>query len=132
MAPSLAAYDGQLCIAWTAGDHHLDVMCSSDGIHFPASAFKTSQTSLTAPAMTVEQSATPGQPSCLVLAWMGTNGRINYMSTTTGMTGFSEVVTLPQFGENGVAVGSPAPGMIDFGWTGLDGFHRLNFLEMSA
>jgi hypothetical protein len=132
-APSLAAYGGQLWIAWTGIDefHHLNLISSSDGVHFPKAAFQTSQESLTAPAMTVEQSATPGQPSCLVLAWMGTNNQLNYMYTTTGAAVFSRAVMLPQFAESGVAVCSPGPGRLAVGWTGLDDYHRLNFMEMS-
>jgi hypothetical protein len=131
--PSLCAYRGQLWIAYQGTDsgHHLDVMTSSDGIHF-GSPFQSSQTSPAAPSMTVEQSATPGQPARLVLAWMGTNDQLNYMYTTTNAAGFSKAVTLAQFAENGVAVCAPAAGRLAFGWTGLDGYHRLNFMELSA
>jgi hypothetical protein len=133
LAPSLAGYRGQLWIAWTGIDefHHLNVISSSDGVHFPKAAFQTSQTSLAAPALTVEQPATAGQPARLVLAWTGVgNRKINYMYTTTNAAGFSRAVTLNQIGVNGVAVGSPAPGKIDLGWSPLDISHHLNFMEL--
>jgi hypothetical protein len=132
-APSLAAYRGQLWIAYQGADsgHHLDVMTSSDGIHF-GSPFQTSQTSPAASALTVVQPATPGQPSCLVLGWMGTNDQLNYMTTTTNAAGFSKAVLLPQFSENGITICSPARGRLALGWTGLDAYHRLNLMEMSV
>jgi hypothetical protein len=135
LAPSLAAYRGQLWIAFTGNDagHHLNVISSSDGVHFPTAAVETSQTSLAAPTLTVEQPATAGKPARLVLAWTGIGlPKINYMSTTTNGAGFSGAVTTSQQGANGVAVGSPAPGKLDFGWSGLDIWHRLNFMELSA
>jgi hypothetical protein len=134
LAPALACYRGQLWIAYTGTDsgHHLDVMCSSDGVHF-GPPVQTTQASLSAPALTVVQSATPHKPACLVLGWTGIgNDKINYMSTTTNASGFSGAVTTSDLAFNGVALGSRAPGKLDFGWSGIQVANHVNFMELSV
>jgi hypothetical protein len=131
LAPALAAYDGRLWIAWTGGDsgHHLNVISSSDGVHFPTAAFETSQSSLAAPALAVEQSAVACQPDCLVIGWTGVgNMEPNYMTLTDGQ--FSAVVTIKQEAVNGLALVSPSAGQLDFAWAGNQSpVRQLNFLQ---
>ncbi len=133
-APALAAYRGQLWIAYVGSDsgHHINLMCSSDGVNFSAPV-QTTQASLTAPALTVVQSATPKQPACLVLGWTGIqNNWINYMTTTTNATGFSGAVTTSDVGVNGVAIDSRGPGKLDFGWSGFHSANHLRVMELSV
>jgi hypothetical protein len=117
LSPAATVFRGRLYLAWTGTDGQLNVICSTDGVHFN-NKVTLSDTSQVGPTL----AAFNGR---LYLGWTGLDGHLNVESSADGMT-FSNKVTL---GETSVVTAgnqtqalSPAlasfRGRLYIAWTG--------------
>jgi len=123
VAPALAV-GGRLYIAWTGTDGRLNIMSSDNGIDFTNKA-TLREASVAAPALITAALRGLPLPGRLYLAWTGTDGRLNVMSSDNGRD-FTNKVTLGE-------TSNVAPALVDYegrlylAWTGTDG--RLNVMR---
>jgi hypothetical protein len=131
LSPALASFDGKLYIAWTGNVTTLNVESSTDGMTFSNKVtLPETETSHAAPALTVENAASHGQPTSLVLGFTSVGSElINTQVSTDGRT-FSGKMTSTQTGFEGLALVSPSRGMLDVAWTSTTNLRQLNFMQV--
>jgi hypothetical protein len=116
LTPAATVFNGRLYLAWTAADGHLNVICSTDGVHF-TNQVTLGDTSKVGPTM----AAFNGR---LYLGWVGTNGHLNVESSANGMS-FSNKVTLGEMSDAAPALTVEQPAgtgqstRLVLGWTGV-------------
>jgi polyvinyl alcohol dehydrogenase (cytochrome) len=116
-------------LAWTGTDaaHHINVMTSSDGIHY-GQKLVLNETSVTRPSVTVVQA---GTVNVVVVAWIGTNRAhtLNIVYDVYEAAGVRKKLTLSDtsgFAPSLAAFG----GQIWLGWTGTSANHSVNVLSL--
>jgi hypothetical protein len=82
--PALAAFDGQLYVAWTGKDHHLNVESSSNGVSWG--------NKVTLPETSQEDPGLASFNGRLFIGWKGTDDRPNVESSSDGVA-FGNKVT---------------------------------------
>jgi hypothetical protein len=135
---AVASWQGRLDLAWTGSDMRLNTISSPDGWHFEGKrtlshrSYKTvsrsSETSLrdTTTEYVPLPPALAATASGLVLAWTGTNRRLNVSGPHMGDAGHLE---LGETSSNPPALGSAGHDLM-LAWTGTD--NHLNVLHMNA
>ncbi len=123
--PAIAEFGGRLYLAWTGTDEqrHLNVMSSSDGVHF-RNKITLGETSSGRPAI----AEFGGR---LYLAWTGTDEQrhLNLISSSDGVS-FSNKVTLSESASAGPAI-AEFGGRLYLAWTGTDEQRHLKLISSS-
>jgi hypothetical protein len=125
-APALAPFGGRLVLAWTGTDaqHHLNVLSSTDGVHWGDKG------TLAQTTFASDGPALAAYSGSLVLGWTGTDTKLNDAFSTDGMN-FGPATT---FGAYFGATSRYAPALATLNgdlyaaWTGTD--TRLNYLDL--
>lgn len=126
MGPKGVALDGadKLTIGWTGTDSRLNLIPSSNGKDF-GDKVTLDETSNVAPALRSAALVGLPLPGRLFVAWTGTDGRLNLISSTNGRD-FGNKVTLSEMSNTAPAL-TDFRGKIYIAWRGTDG--RLNVMS---
>lgn len=121
-APAIAAFDGDLYVAWTGSgdDHNVYLARSSDGTTFGSPAVVEGGSYFSPALATVRNH--------LFLGWIGSNTTVNLASTSNGQT-FGSAQSVPGATTLGVALASFQDHLV-VSWSGLD--QELHFVRASS
>jgi hypothetical protein len=113
-APGIAAFEGSFYLAWTGTDGRLNLVRSSDGLHFQDKITLSERSQhMASPSLTVFEGK-------LYLAWNGADQHLNVISSSDGRS-FGNKVTLGETSYVGPVVAAYG-GKLYLAWTGTNRF----------
>jgi hypothetical protein len=120
-APGIAAFEGSFYLAWTGTDGRLNLVRSTDGLHFQDKIILSERSRhMASPSLTVFEGK-------LYLAWNGADQHVNVMSSSDGRN-FGNKVTLGETSYVGPVVAAYS-GKLYLAWTGTNRY--LNVISSS-
>jgi hypothetical protein len=137
--PALGRFYGQTVLAWTGTDpaHHLNVMTSTDGLHY-SNKVVLPEMSLWRPALGFIDSGRGAPYGTILLAWTGTDPAHTLNLEFIQMPGFTVSQKITYWGETSftapslVSVNGDVNSDVYLTWSGTDSAHTLNLIRQTT